>query len=362
MLRQVLRTARRAGAAALIAATIATGNGCERDDLSSEREPLPVTFLKNASARWVAYAPSGQARGSAPTEEGVREDLLFLRSGDYRAVFTYGADGVLGEVPRIAKTEGYDYVVLGLWSPLSDEEYENAVAAEEYVDGYCVGNEGLLFSRYSFGDLERRVQQLRRATGKPVTTSETVHGYDERVVGICDWLFPTAHAYWQGIVDPEAAARWTADQYEDLLMRSDRPVLLKEAGLPSAGDPRVSEEGQNTFFRTLEDLLRNDSLVAFAYFEAFDQPWKDYEPVEPYWGLFDQDRVPKRAAEPQIRYTFVPARGASECLEGRIVNVRPEEYRVCTYIRVGGSWWMKPYWNRPLTAIKSDGTWETDIT
>ncbi|MCP4424487.1 MAG: glycosyl hydrolase, partial [Chloroflexi bacterium] len=33
-----------------------------------------------------------------------------------------------------------------------------------------------------------------------------------------------------------------------------------------------------------------------VYFEAFDQPWKDTQPIEPHWGLFYNDRLPKPAA------------------------------------------------------------------
>ncbi len=37
--------------------------------------------------------------------------------------------------------------------------------------------------------------------------------------------------------------------------------------------------------------------MLFAYFEAFDQSWKDHLPIEPHWGLFASDRTPKPVAK-----------------------------------------------------------------
>jgi hypothetical protein len=44
-----------------------------------------------------------------------------------------------------------------------------------------------------------------------------------------------------------------------------------------------------------------------------------------------------------------------------MVHVDSADYQVAVYIEVGG-WWNKPYWNRPLAPIQSDGRWQCDIT
>jgi hypothetical protein len=41
--------------------------------------------------------------------------------------------------------------------------------------------------------------------------------------------------------------------------------------------------------------------------------------------------------------------------------VTPSEYRVAVYIYVWG-WYNKPWWDSPLTSIRDDGTWRTNIT
>ena len=66
--------------------------------------------------------------------------------------------------------------------------------------------------------------------------------------------------------------------------------MLKEVGFPSADDEAhdMSEQIQDKYYRNLEK-----SGVTFCYFEAFDGPWKTWEPVEPFWGLFRADRSSK---------------------------------------------------------------------
>ena len=87
--------------------------------------------------------------------------------------------------------------------------------------------------------------------------------------------------------DPHAAA------YGDLVARAPggRPVVIAEAGLPTAGAPAASEGNQEAFFQCLAGRG-----LPFAYFEAFDQPRKQDDAVAPQWGLFGVDRTPKRWA------------------------------------------------------------------
>jgi hypothetical protein len=64
---------------------------------------------------------------------------------------------------------------------------------------------------------------------------------------------------------------------------------------------------------------------------------------------------------PAIEFTYVPPYGSFENLQGRVACVEPASYKVAVYIYVSG-WWTKPYWAWPLTTIRGDGTWTTDIT
>lgn len=319
-------------------------------------EHLPVRFLK---PRGISYSPTNYNpnTGQMPSEESVRNDLEVLHNAGFRGIVTYGSKGMLAEIPQIADELGLEYVVMGIWDPEDSEEWNNAINAAPYVDGYCLGNEGLLSNRYSLEYLIEKMHELREETAKPVTTSEPLGLYDDELLEGGDWAFANAHPYWNGINDPLQAAEWTYQQYVTMSSRTDLNVMFKEVGLPTSGDV-PDETDQDKYYRRLEELMPEN----FTYFEAFDQEWKNWAPVEPHWGLFDKDRNPKEAALPKIIHTQVPPLNSYQDLKGRVVNVRPENFRAYTMIQVHGRWWMKPYWTTPFTRIQDSGKWTTDIT
>ena len=56
-------------------------------------------------------------------------------------------------------------------------------------------------------------------------------------------------------------------------------------------------------------------------------------------------------------FNFVPAKGSSADLSGKVEGVNPKMYGVAVYIRVGGGWWTKPTFAAPVIPIALDGTW-----
>ena len=51
--------------------------------------------------------------------------------------------------------------MLGIWDPNSDEEINNSREVARFVDGYCVGNEGLGGeSRNTLPELRRTIEAL----------------------------------------------------------------------------------------------------------------------------------------------------------------------------------------------------------
>lgn len=244
---------------------------------------------------WVAYSPpaADPDKGIEASSGSIREDLETLRQAGFTGLVTYSSSGVLGrELPSLAQSQGFQGVIMGIWDPSNQEEIAAAESASEIpiVLGFCVGNEGLQ-KRYDMSVLYETMQRLRESTGKPVTTTEEIDDYsDEDLLELGDWVFPNAHPYFHNQVDPEAAVRWTQAAYNDFKRRTDRFVLFKEVGLPTAGDPegRLSEAVQDNYYQGLEK-----ADVEFVYFEAFDQPWKTHLPIEPHWGIFYSDRSPK---------------------------------------------------------------------
>ena len=60
---------------------------------------------------------------------------------------------------------------MGIWDIRDPREKDNALAMSGYVDGYCMGNEGLSI-RYEVDELKKAIDELRDKSRLPVTTSE----------------------------------------------------------------------------------------------------------------------------------------------------------------------------------------------
>jgi exo-beta-1,3-glucanase (GH17 family) len=262
---------------------------------SSFEENLRRLEDQFASLCWIAYSPThfDPNTGVFPSEDSIRTDLQTLHQAGFNGLVTYSSEATFRHIPRIAREVGFKGVIMGVWSPTSMPEKTNAVEAADYVSGYSVGNEGLFFGRYDFDTLKSAMDDLRVTTGKPVATTEVLDSYysDGQIRILGDWTFPNVHPYWAGLREPQQATVWTQQQFFDLsklYQENPKMLVLKEVGLPTAGNPDVSEAGQAEYYRS---LIKTE--VKFVYFEAFDQPWKKSQPVEPHWGLFYSNRSPK---------------------------------------------------------------------
>jgi exo-beta-1,3-glucanase (GH17 family) len=264
--------------------------------LSDAAEPMPAAWEEKAAAiRWVAYSPplADPDRNIPASEQAIREDIELLHQAGFTGLVTYSSSGTMGQyLPALAQSAGFEGVIVGVWSPMDEGEMAQAEAAAQLpvVLGVCVGNEGL-HERYEMAELSSAIERIRQSTGKPVTTAEQIDDYsDEALLQLGDWVFPNAHPYFHGQLEPAAAAQWTQTAYDDLASRAGRFVLFKEVGLPTSGDPGepLSEENQARYYQELAN-----TGVRFVYFEAYDQPWKTHLPLEPHWGIFRSDRTPK---------------------------------------------------------------------
>ena len=261
--------------------------------------PTPNLAQKFELLSWVAYAPTNYDpnTGLMPSAESITEDLRVLYTAGFRGIVTYSAADIFAEIPRLAREVGFEGVVMGIWSPGDEAETQAAINALSFVDGYVVGNEGLSFHRYDYLTLDQAVKSPRQKTGKPVTTTDVISLYgDDQLINLGDWVFPNVHPYWQSITDPIAAVNYTVNIYDSLVQRVSEPVVFKEVGLPTAGNPRSSEYQQAEYYARLRD-----TQVQFVYFEAFDQPWKAEDGVGSHWGLFNSDRSGKVASNYILR-------------------------------------------------------------
>ncbi len=282
------------------------------------------------SINWICYTPTecNPDAGQPTNAAAIKADLQVLRKAGFDGLITYGSSGLFGrEIVPQAEAAGFKGLIIGVWDPRSADELTRAVAVAKspLVLGVCVGNEGRNH-RYSPAELRLAIADVRKRTGKPVTTTEEIDDYvDADLLATGDWLFPNSHPFFHGRRDWKTAVRWTKGAYDDLRMRGDRFVWFKEIGLPTGGDPKsmVSEAAQERYYFELGKLP-----VMYAYFEAFDQPWKNWAPFETQWGLFTSDRQPKRLAQHFISKGIAPplaARDIDESATSDVIRAKPSQ-------------------------------------
>ena len=268
---------------------------------SSKGDDIIQAFLPPA----IAYQPRGFSPGSeyaTSARTQITQELKQLHELGFQSLVTYGSRGAMGSIPGMARAQGFvGMVIMGIWDIFSVEEWDNAVAQREFVDGYCLGNEGLFFLRYTVEELEEKMSELRHATGKPVTTGEPIDSYlsgpdREWLWKHSDWIFPNTHPFWGGKKHFQEAVDWVLARADYLEATTGKKIILKETGLPSETPHPQSEEMQKAFFNTLKS-----TGIKFVYFEAFDQPWKhemfNQPEAEGHWGLYDAAGIPKKVIE-----------------------------------------------------------------
>ena len=70
---------------------------------------------------------------------------------------------------------------------------------------------------------------------------------------------------------------------------------------------------------------------------------------------------------PSLRFTYVApygggtSGGTSSGVEGVACGIQSDKHGIVVFIFVIDAWWVKPYFNAPVTPIASDGTWVTGI-
>lgn len=303
----------------LIATSAFAAEPCAPYPKAAPRLALLETAM--ASHRFVTYTPTslkvvdGEVRRAGAAS--IRADLAALRPW-FDALVTYTArDG--GElVPGIAEELGYKAVIVGIWTPGDPEELSHALKLAKrhpkLVVGLSIGNEIVFGKRGTWAELARYVKLTReRVPEVPITVSEPfaqfLEGDAGGVLASLDFMLVNVHPVfepWFKTAGPENWADFVAKVTEKLAGAYCGPILVKETGLPTAPAAMgFSEARQAQFWRALERRMKPSDAHAFAYFAAFDAPWRtqDFNPVagrhpeEAHWGLFGEARAPKPAIE-----------------------------------------------------------------
>jgi exo-beta-1,3-glucanase (GH17 family) len=284
-----------------------------------------VARLREAMARgrFIAYQPISlrviDGRVTDADAEGIRTDLTQLRAR-FDSLITYDAIHGAQQIPAIAAALGFRALIIGVWDPTDAMQLDAALEAARrfprLVVGISLGNEVLFAHRSDPAALTALIERVRaRAPQLALSTSEPFHIYEEpavaAVLGQLDFLLPIVHPVFQPWFRDAAdstAAQFVVNVLGKLGPLSCGPILVKETGVPTAPESAgFSEVRQAGFYRELRRALAPSGTQAFAYFAAFDAPWRAYDatgvpgaqavhPEEAHWGLYDDARRPKAAA------------------------------------------------------------------
>jgi exo-beta-1,3-glucanase (GH17 family) len=277
-----------------------------------------------AHGRFVSYQPTSlQVRGGNVTSadpQGIRADLVLLRE-HFDALITYDAVHGAQAIAPIAAQLKFRALVIGVWNPLDDAEVDAALASARkfplLVVGVSLGNETLFAQRSTpqqLGALITRVHAL--APALPLSSTEPFHLYEKpaaaALLAQLDFLLVNVHPVFQSWfrqATDATAAQFVVNVAGDLARDYCGPILIKETGVPTAPvESGYTSARQASFYKELAARIPGTGTLAFAYFAAFDAPWRATDatgvpgpagphPEEAHWGLYDAEGHPKPVIE-----------------------------------------------------------------
>ncbi|HEX3800964.1 MAG TPA: glycosyl hydrolase family 17 protein [Verrucomicrobiae bacterium] len=260
------------------------------------------------------------------------------------------------------------------------------------ADLLIVGSEVLQRGDLPVSNLVAYINQVRAAVpGVPVATADTysswMSSFNSELLDASDVLLVNFYPFWQGIAVEDGASTVYQQYINMVWYAGSKPVWISETGWPSAGqavgDAVPSPQNAAKYFSDVVTWARFYG-VPFFYFEGYDEGWKSDEgAVGPNWGIWQSDGTLKPGMEPtfdnrisstnwnapidgagipSLSFSNVPAVGDMTNLyvSGTASHVSPFSVFLCLYIQVNGSWYQKPYYTAPYTAINPQGTWQCE--
>ena len=270
-----------------------------------------------ATERFVGYSPTSlqvyNGQTTPADDASMVEDLKVLRTR-FDGLITYSVLNGAERIPDIAASLGYRAVIMGIYDITNVDERANVVAAAKrqpnVVVGASVGNEVVYGKRASFDDIAIAMGRLRRAAPQlAIATTEPFHVLMQPqampVLQAGDIVLANIHPVfepWFKTAPDANGAEFVTNVTADLARMYCGPILVKETGVPTAPARKgFTPQRQASFYRALQKQFVPTARRAFAYFSAFDAPWRVYDahpipgdyPEEAHWGLYDEKRNPK---------------------------------------------------------------------
>ena len=150
---------------------------------------------------------------------------------------------------------------------------------------------------------------IKEGAPQPVTFCENYVPWHHKLEALANELdFISIHTYpvWEYKHINEALEYTKQNYYGVANKYPEKPVMITEAGWATNAngkgiDPgNVSEDFQERYYHELHKWCEKENILTF-FFEAFDEPWKgspDANEPEKHWGVFYENRAPKRVMKP----------------------------------------------------------------
>lgn len=274
-----------------------------------------------ARGRFVTYQPTSlqiwDGRPTSADDASMEQDLKTLRPR-FDGLITYSALNGAERIADIAARLGFRAVIVGIWDFRNQTEIDNAIASARrhptLVRAIALGNETLFARRADWAQVSAAVKRLRQQLPSvAITVTEPFHLFAQPdaqpLLAELDLMTVNVHPVFQpwfrDAPDFNAAdfVVKVVDQMADVYCG---PILVKETGVPTEPAAKgYTRARQRSFYQALRQQFPPTGKRAFAYFDAFDAPWRAYDanPVpgtfaeEAHWGLFDDKRRPKPVVE-----------------------------------------------------------------
>jgi len=309
----------------------------------------PSQFEKDSRLKQIfyglAYTPKNvlEEYGCGATLANVTEDIQLISQLTTRIrTYSTSCNQTQLTLQAIQDTKVNMTVWLGAYvgqnSTVNEQQQQDVLDAlqiygTDHVSGITIGNEYVLGQENSAASIQYIVSQqasfrtklaaLNLPKSLPVGTSDAGSSFNAALVAGSDYIMANVHP-WFGGLSVDQAAGWTWDFFEenDVALAeaaSNNPTAyIAETGWPTesmtpenatlgAAVAGVSE--LQTFLDTYPCAANRNGSYYF-YFEPFDEPWKErYGGVEPYWGLFDSNKVLKDISLPDCDVDSTDASG-----------------------------------------------------
>lgn len=272
-----------------------------------------------------------------PSDDEILEDLHLLLAHDFSLIRLYDSGVNSATTLKIIKQHKLPIkVLLGIWldaeisnhkncpwlnepisqSQLSTNKAKNAAEINRgitlanrfsnIVVAVNVGNEALVSwndHMVPVNQVIKYVRGVKQTISQAVTVADNYEWWISNGNALAKEVdFIGVHTYpaWENKTIAQALPYTIENINKVHQALPSKPIVVLEVGWATtslAFNKQASEINQKQYFDEIKQLAKS-SNTTFFFFEAFDEPWKgnpnNLKGAEKHWGLFNEDRTPKK--------------------------------------------------------------------